>query len=380
MLVGPVFTQSERLANYGEQFIQRLTWDTDPNVFKYEVIIEHESGGIAKRQITTSGSIEVSLPPGRYRYTVAVYNLLDMLEYRMDPVAFEVLEALRPVVTGWTPQIFILANGNNEVILSGTNFQEGSYINFINSGTGGAQAAVPAKIQILDNGASARVTLPINDMNTGTWTMYITNPGGLSTAVSGFKIQNRNRLNLDLSVLFSPLMPVRSENDFFSVLSFIPADNFLFETVLVNDFYLGAGLRLAWLPIRTSHINFGLLFEPYAANMVTDLGYATTNPFLVSAHLSLVMQTLLLNKHLALHISAGGGMLGMFNLFINSNDGTNTGYDFLSLPFVDIGLSLKIYPSESFFAEFGASWDITLPFMHSDIQFVKPEVGLGYSF
>jgi hypothetical protein len=375
----PLFAQAERPENDGGQFTQRLSWDADPNVFKYEVIIERESGGVVERRVTADSHIAVSLLPDRYRYTVDVYNLLDVFEYRMAAVSFEVLAALQPVVTGWTPNVFTLADENNEVILSGANLVEGAFINLVKNGTRGSQA-VSAEIQILGDGSSARILLPPNEIKNGTWTIYITNPGGLSAVAPGFRVKSGKRINFDLSVLYSPLMPVRSKNNSPFGLSIFPAGNVLFETLLIHDFYQGVGLKLAWLPIRTSLINIGFLLEPYLADLTTDLGYATTSPFLASASLSLVLQTFLLKNHLALHISTGVGIFGLFDFYIYSNVGSDFGYDFLFQPYLDIGVSIKIYPSKSLFIELGASWNITYPFDNPDAQYIKPQVGIGYSF
>jgi hypothetical protein len=81
--------------------VQRLSWGHDEYVYRYEVILEEErEGGYAAilRESTEESYLFVSLLPGRYRYTVEVYNLLDKLEYTMDWVYFEALGAPRPAI------------------------------------------------------------------------------------------------------------------------------------------------------------------------------------------------------------------------------------------------------------------------------------------
>jgi hypothetical protein len=376
----PIFTQSFSAENEAARFVQRLNWDADPHVFKYVVTIEREGGGTTEQRATADNYIEISLPPGRYRYTVDVYNLIDIFDYRMPPVSFEVLEALQPAVTGWTPKVFSIADGNNEVLFSGSNFVDGAQIQLIKNGSRGGQV-VTAEAQSIDGGNAARVLLPMDEIEKGTWTVYITNPGGLRAVVPGFRIKNGGQINIDLSALYSPVIPIRSETDSSFGFDFFHANSFLFDTVLVNSFYSGAGLRLAWLPFRLSRINLGFLFEPYLTDFSTDLGYASLSPYLVGTGFSLLLQTLLLNNRLSLHISAGGGMLSLFNFHITpSEPGNDVGFDFLPLPFLDLGLSIKIYPIKSLFIELGASWNITFPFDNPGLQYLKPEAGLGYSF
>jgi hypothetical protein len=70
----------------------------------------------------------------------------------------------------------------------------------------------------------------------------------------------------------------------------------------------------------------------------------------------------LLKNHLALHFSAGGGMLELFNFRIVSVDGTDTSYDALRWSFLDLGLSFKLFLLKSLFMELGASWNASDPF------------------
>ncbi|MDR0638678.1 MAG: hypothetical protein LBG27_07240 [Spirochaetaceae bacterium] len=373
----PDFAQSYRTENGGDRFVQRLGWDDDPNVFKYEVSIERETGGIVERRVTTDNYIEVSLPPGRYKYTVDVYNLLDLFDYRMSIVPFEVLEALQPVVTGWTPNVFNLADGNNEVTFFGTNLLDGAQIFLVKNGSRDGRV-VSAEIFGSD-GTSARARLPVEEIEKGKWTVYITNPGGLRAVVSGFTVKSGKQVNIDLSVLYRPVIPVRSEGAHLFGMEFLGASSFLFDTILVNAFYQGAGLRFAWLPFRTNLFNFGFLVEPRWADLTTRVVYTTSYMAGVSA--SLLLQAFLLNKRLALHISMGGGILSLHDLHIVSGeDNNNAGLDLLILPFLDTGLSVKMYLVKSLFVELGISWNITPPFDDPDLQYLNPQAGIGYSF
>jgi hypothetical protein len=374
------FSQTFRPENAAARFVQRLSWDADPHVFKYIVTIEREEGGTVEQRTTTDNYIEVSLPPGRYKYTVDVYNLIDIFDYRMPAVSFEVFQALQPSVIGWTPKVFNMADGNNEVLFSGANLVEGAQIRLVKNGSRGSQV-ITVEAQSVDGGNSARVFLPMDEIKNGSWTVYITNPGGLSVVVPGFRIKTGKQVYIDLSALYSPVIPIRSENKYPFGFDFFHTDNFLFDNILVNPFYSGVGLRLAWLPIRFSQINVGFLFEPYLADFSTDLGYASLSPYLASTSLSLLLQTLLLNDRLALHISAGGGMLSLFNFHITPSDpGNGPGFDFWLLPLLDLGVSIKIYPIKTLFIELGVSWNITFPFETPGLHYLKPAAGLGYSF
>jgi hypothetical protein len=380
LCAAPVFAQSSQAENERDQFVQRLTWDNDPNVFKYEVLIERESGGIIERRITTDNYIEVSLPPGRYTYTVNVYNLLDIIEYRMSAVSFEVQEALQPVVTKWTPSVFNLADGNSEVTFSGTNLLNGAQILLVKNGPKG-ERVVTAEVFASSDGTSARVRLPLAEIEKGKWTVYITNPGGLKAVIPGFTVKSGGQINIDVSARYRPVMPVRSKDEHLFGLDFLGANSFLFDMILVNPFYQGAGLKLAWLPIRTDRLNFGFALEPYWTDLATEINYAYISPYMVGASASFLLESLSLNNHLALRFSIGGGILTLRDFYIISYEtGNNTGVDILIVPFLDTGLSIKISPFKSFFVEFGISWNITPPFDNPQLQYLSPQAGIGYSF
>jgi hypothetical protein len=380
LCAAPGFAQSYRMESESGRFVQRLAWDDDPNVFKYEVSIERETGGIVERRVTTDSYIEVSLPPGRYRYTVDVYNLLDLFDYRMPAVSFEVLEALQPVITGWTPNVFNLAAGNGEVTFSGENLLDGAQVLFVKSGSRN-ERVVSAEMYGSRDGAFAQARLPLEEIEKGKWTVYITNPGGLRAVVPGFRVKSGDPVNIDLSALYRPVIPIRSGEAPLFGLEFLSMGSFLTDELLANDLYQGAGLRLAWLPFRTKLFNVGFLMEPRWADLTTRTEYAYMAPYLASVSASLLLQTLMLNNRLALHISLGGGVINLRDLYIISDENTgNAGVDTLILPFLDMGLSVKIYPFESLFVELGISWNITPPFDNPNLQYLNPQAGIGYSF
>jgi len=65
------------------RLIQRLVWTGGEYALRFEVVVQREANGryIAHlREFTELSFIEVSLPPGRYRFQVTSYNILDKPE------------------------------------------------------------------------------------------------------------------------------------------------------------------------------------------------------------------------------------------------------------------------------------------------------------
>jgi len=78
------------------RYIQRLTWTGDEYAMRYEVVIEkYENRRYSNflREFTEDQFIEVSLPPGNYRYQVIPYDYLNAPIHVTDWTEFSVLKA-----------------------------------------------------------------------------------------------------------------------------------------------------------------------------------------------------------------------------------------------------------------------------------------------
>jgi hypothetical protein len=93
--LAPAWAQT--VSHYTEHsFVQRLAWVGDEYAMRYEVIIEREREEEGEynsvlREFTDAFFIEVSLPPGKYRYQVIPYDYLDQPVLASEWMHFEVL-------------------------------------------------------------------------------------------------------------------------------------------------------------------------------------------------------------------------------------------------------------------------------------------------
>jgi len=63
-----------------QRYVQRLVWIGDEYTRKYEVVIERGEGetySVFLREFTEEAALQVSLPPGNYRYRIIPYDYLD---------------------------------------------------------------------------------------------------------------------------------------------------------------------------------------------------------------------------------------------------------------------------------------------------------------
>lgn len=79
------------------RYIQRLVWTGDEYVTKYEVVIEQEDEKgefiFKKNEFTEAEFIEISLPPGNYRFRVIPYDFRDLPEPGTEWKEFTILPA-----------------------------------------------------------------------------------------------------------------------------------------------------------------------------------------------------------------------------------------------------------------------------------------------
>jgi hypothetical protein len=167
-----------------ELFIQRLTWEKTDHAYRYEVIVEEQtgSGDYAEilRELKTENVIELSLPPGLYRYRIGVYNLLNRPAGISDWIPFRVLPALQPELHSFSQDFISAGTGDPQVAITlrGANLVEGAELH-IQPESGGGDIAPTA---FLPGGESAR--LIFTRLAPGPYRVRIRNPGGLEAALT----------------------------------------------------------------------------------------------------------------------------------------------------------------------------------------------------
>jgi hypothetical protein len=63
-----------------QRYVQQLAWAGDAYVLKYEVVIERDEGAgyrVYSRELTELPRLQISLPPGNYRYRVIPFDFLE---------------------------------------------------------------------------------------------------------------------------------------------------------------------------------------------------------------------------------------------------------------------------------------------------------------
>jgi hypothetical protein len=225
------------------RFIQRFVWDREEYALYYEVLIYIDDNGFREylKDITEENLILVSLPPGKYRYSVTPFDLLGLRGESSQWKEFEVLPAYQPSLDSFAPEAFYLdRNLARELQISGDNFLEESEI-YLQNGT---DLIYPEKVIIV---SSKRATLIFDDMKLipGNYEIYVNNPGGLSANSGVFVIGYRKPLDFFLKVLWNPYIPVYGYmNDLMGPNVHITGASFNFEAISSKRGNFNGGLEL----------------------------------------------------------------------------------------------------------------------------------------
>ena len=169
------------------RFFQRLVWIGGEHALHYEVVVEREVNGTFithLREFTETPFIEVSLPPGRYRFQVISYDILNRHEETSQWVNMEVRPAVQPELIDIIPEF--VSGGTDApsgyvLNISGNNLDPGA--EFIIRSSDGTQI-IPT---VLDSGedGNAKIFIDSGALAPGEYEIVIRNPGGLEAVMSG---------------------------------------------------------------------------------------------------------------------------------------------------------------------------------------------------
>jgi hypothetical protein len=354
---------SIRQTETGPLFIQRLRWPGSSYVYRYEVIVEkrNRNGTYTelRREPVEENYAEFSLEPGRYRFQVLVYNLLDQFEYAMDWMEFTVYEALQPEITGFSPRAFFLDEDTRWVItVNGENLLEESDL-YLRSGE---RIIRPSGYE--SEGTRARLIFNDHLLVPGVYTVYVQNPGGLESELGTFTIRYRKTFELNLSAGYAPVFP---------------RAGFLFDLFDDPLYPLGAYGRAGFIFLKRPWGFAGIeaAFSWTALTKTKD-DYTAEAQFL-NEGLNLVYQKYLQNRTMAFSFRAGGGFTSVLDLKFSYARGSSESRNSL-IPSVNGGLSFMWLVRKPFFLEAGVDYVQTFPSDSPRPGFIRPFAGAGWQF
>jgi len=108
ILTGSPLLRAQSAENGEPRFLQRFVWTGGEYALRFEVVVQREVDGTYithLREFTETPFIEVSLPPGDYRFQITSYDILDRLEEVSKWVNFKIHQFVQSEVFNTEPEL-----------------------------------------------------------------------------------------------------------------------------------------------------------------------------------------------------------------------------------------------------------------------------------
>ncbi|MDR0389555.1 MAG: hypothetical protein LBH73_05750 [Spirochaetaceae bacterium] len=195
----------------GGNLVQILRWSR-VNAYFFEVEIEarNEQGEwvSSHKERTEEIFVEIILVPGMYRWRVLSYNVLGRVAASSEWVGLRIYPAHDPVISDFDPPAYFVDSRLDEFTLTvrGSNLTGETKI-YLSDKSGRRRPWEPLSIERGEDSIQAVFPVYRNELVLGEYDIIITNPGGLSTTMTGFKVSFRQPVDYAVSLAFTPVLP-----------------------------------------------------------------------------------------------------------------------------------------------------------------------------
>jgi hypothetical protein len=194
------------------RFIQWLRWSGGMYSLHCEVVIEKEEGGVYVshfREFNTDNYLEISLPPGNYRFRVIPYDILGKPGTGTQWKQITVFSAVRPELSQPEKKPDSIVDEQELLFaFNGKNLEPGADIYFVGSN---GDRIIPIDSIISDDGSSVSLIFNKGQLSDGEYEVVVINPGGLKTSLGGINYESPKKMTAKLiyivGVSWIPLYP-----------------------------------------------------------------------------------------------------------------------------------------------------------------------------
>ncbi|QQO10931.1 hypothetical protein [Breznakiella homolactica] len=378
----------------GIRFIQRLEWEPVEHILDYEIVIEQRFGNSDRYysfmdERIEDPYIELSLPPGNYRYKILVYNVLNRIDGESEWVYFNVFLAVQPQVDSYTPRYFYLDEPEERRIsIRGNNFVRESEMYLMPALREGeteqslrerGRIIIPRDITYTDIGDGAEIFLNEQDLLTYTYNLVIVNPGGLSTIAGPISVLFQKPMDLNIHAGYSPMFPLYGK----PMYGWPGSDGGEDDTVVYEGviYPVSFNIRITFIPFKKVYGYFGVELSPYYVfnKASNEAGTYTASSHNLGVILYAVYQKPLVNRKYILNVRAGGGISSYLNMYFDYGDNLKSPSFDTWFPVAAAGASFQWYFYKRAFVDFGVE------FMHYFVTdmptgFIRPSITAGWQF
>jgi hypothetical protein len=355
--------------------VQRISWEAGKDVLEYELRIEKRddtpgSDGFTRvlSRVTGETSVEFSLAPGEYRYSVIVYDLLGRMRSPPEWARLTVIPAVQPEIVSVNPSVITVHGGYSDETLSikGSNLVPDGEVFFTFAGGGepltfDKDSYIPSR-----DGKGARLRLNGLPLKEGFYDIVIKNPGGITGYWRNLQVISQPKkvrpVDISFTEAYNPLIPLYG---------------LLNEYMQQDIFPAGASLRLGINSKNKSYGVFGIesqVFWHYFSG--TDMVLITGHLF--STQINLLYQKRILRQKAAINVRAGGGFAFYLNLQIKTDNNLLSLGSAALLPVASGSLSFTWFFHEPFFIELGSEFIHIFSVEKPQSAYIRPLFCLGF--
>lgn len=354
----------------GRMIIQRFQWQSIPGALQYDFTLEESTEDGWKEinfQTVTDNFVSIELSPGEYRYKIAVYNLLGIVETESEWEAVSIKQAYNPDLDSISPDIIYLEEANSGIFtVTGQNLREETkfYLRVINS-QNTENIIFPLSKEIEENNRRVRLQFDIDQIDVADYVLVAENPGGLDAESSGIRIQFRKPIDFNISAGYMPAI--------------IPYPDTV-KTYFNSIFYpFSAGARITFIPVKRRGGYFGAAISGAYSLLFYDTGAYTLSGHLVESNLLFVYQFPIVKHFLTFDAHVGGGFVYFIDTKFSYSHDLQSDILNAMFPAVSGGLSLQFYVLRRLYIECGA--DVTFAFAPDmPLLITRPQLSIGWQF
>jgi hypothetical protein len=386
-----LFTADYIFAEQGIQFyekteiIQRINWEKEDDVLKYELIIEKNGGGSFTRFLdntTEENGVEISLPPGEYRYRVLVYDLLGRQSPAPEWSRLNVLPALKPEIISISPQFIDLADSNTTINLSGNNFSPNAEVYFIPAESGDksqrdvlSQAVPVDKADYSAMDTSAQLKLAGLPLVKGFYDIVIKNPGGLFSVWRNYKITD----GVEYITEKKPAAHFQiSTGAAYTML--IPVSGSFNDSIKGNISPAGASARFGINRPLKSYGIFGIELAAYWHSLTASQNSPIISGNFTDVQINILYQIKMLNQRIGINARIGGGLAYFFDLQFSEVYSDEFQINESLMPIGAASLSVSWFFYKTFFVDIGVEYVHIFSSDGSMPAYIRPLICFGLSF
>jgi hypothetical protein len=362
------YTPEYRIEEDG-RIVQTLTWNRS-NAYYYEVEIQrrNEAGEWEPhaKERTEEIFLEVSLPPGMYRYRILSYNVLGRVAAASGWTGVRIYPAREPTVENFSPAAFYIDGHQKEftLILQGYDLMDEAAV-YIVAKTENAKPVEPLSIRHSEDGASLSAVFSAGGLALGNYDIVITNPGGLRSVKEGFAVSFKQPIDLSVSLGYAPFLPLYGS---------------LFKEYDSRFYPLGFYSRFSALLFKRPWGNIGGELSVRFADITTKDERFTLNGRLLVFTANALYQRQFRDYTMALNFRLGGGLAPVIDMQFEHNDGSSSEKQTAMYVSLAAGASWQWYLWRGLFVEAGLDYIQLVTGSGTPPGLIQASAGAGWRF